>query len=106
MWTGRMDSRIKSEIAQFQKEIAEALDRITRISHSPGKRLHTSCAASVPIRCLRQPRRTKNSAMSHTSWLSEISEPLFTRANPASLPSNRMRNGCRVDSLQYSGSDL
>jgi hypothetical protein len=40
------------------------VSRLAETRMIPEKRLHTSCAASVPILCLRQPRRIKNSAMS------------------------------------------
>src|SRR6266700_4643472 len=91
------------EMARAQNCCAESFDSITRTSHKPGNRRHTSCAVFVPIPRLRYPRTTKNSAMSQTVSLPEISDPLFTNTNPANLPSILTRNGCRFGSHQYSG---
>jgi hypothetical protein len=68
-------------MARAQKWSAETFACITRTSHEPGNRLHTSCAMQVPIPRLRYPRTTKTSAISQTISFLYSSDPLFTKTN-------------------------
>ena len=98
--TGWIACPVKEGMARAQKRHAETFECITRTSHEPGNRLHTSCAMQVPIPRLRYPRTTKNSAISQTLSFPHRSDPLFTKTNPTSLPATVTRNGCRSGSLQ------
>jgi hypothetical protein len=89
-----------------QKWPAETFARITRTSHEPGNRLHTSCAMQAPIPRLRYPRITKNSAISQTISFPHSSDPLFTKTNPANLPATETRNGCRSELAPVEGKAL
>src|SRR6202041_2705617 len=70
-------------MARAQKWPAETFERITRTSHEPGNRLHTSCAMQVPIPRLRYLRITKNSALPRQFHFQTVPNSSGVTAKPA-----------------------